>query len=194
MFLLAEVIYLVYDYVRRIIVLEKQILKEMVIQKIKAKKENVELYSDPEDFILNCYLNRTPQSYGALIEKRIIKKNNLKKLKAKYNIGDAEENKKNKEIKVSISDNDIFNIVQIRPHADIFSYIIWFFEITNIGEVQFYCFEIPKKDIMTIDGLGGAHGTKESNKEQKNIEYRVSIKKNSNAWFKLQSYKRTMEF
>ena len=55
-----------------------------------------------------------------------------------------------------------------------------------------HTYEVPKEDMMKIPGVGGAHGTKNSNIEQKNVEYRVTVKKDSAAWKFLQSYQRKM--
>jgi hypothetical protein len=132
-----------------------------------------------------------------LIEKRIIKNNGFRKLKSELNIGDAEENGLNKEIKISISADDdqpTFNIVQIRPHADISSYLIWFIEIDKNCMILNHTYEVPKEDMMKIPGIGGAHGTKISNVNQKNVEYRVTVKKNSVAWKFLQSYLRKLKW
>lgn len=175
--------------------ISRDILKEQTKIKKQQKSENPDAYVHWDDFILLCYNTRTPQSYGALIEKRIIQKNGLRKLKSELNIGDAEENGLYKEIKISISSDDnkpTFNIVQIRPHANIFSYLIWFIEIDKDCMIINHTFEVPKEDIMNIPGVGGAHGTKESNVNQKNIEYRVTVKKNSAAWNFLQLYTRKM--
>ena len=173
------------------------ILKEQTRIKKQQKLENPDAYEHWDEFILLCYNTRTPQSYGALIEKRIIKLNGFRKLKSELNIGDAEENGFNKEIKISISADDeqpTFNIVQIRPHANISSYLIWFIEIDKECNILNHTFEVPKEDMMKIPGVGGAHGTKESNVNQKNIEYRVTVKKNSAAWKFLQPYTRKMKW
>jgi hypothetical protein len=173
------------------------LLKEQTKIKKQQKLENPDNYINWDEFVLLCYNTRTPQSYGALIEKRIIKNNGFRKLKSELNIGDAEENGLNKEIKISISADDdqpTFNIVQIRPHADISSYLIWFIEIDKNCMILNHTYEVPKEDMMKIPGIGGAHGTKISNVNQKNVEYRVTVKKNSIAWKFLQSYLRKLKW
>jgi hypothetical protein len=173
------------------------LLKEQTKIKKQQKLENPDNYINWDEFVLLCYNTRTPQSYGALIEKRIIKNNGFRKLKSELNIGDAEENGLNKEIKISISADDdqpTFNIVQIRPHADISSYLIWFIEIDKNCMILNHTYEVPKEDMMKIPGIGGAHGTKISNVNQKNVEYRVTVKKNSVAWKFLQSYLRKLKW
>lgn len=172
------------------------LLKEQTKIKKQQKLENPDNYINWDEFVLLCYNTRTPQSYGALIEKRIIKNNGFRKLKSELNI-DAEENGLNKEIKISISADDdqpTFNIVQIRPHADISSYLIWFIEIDKNCMILNHTYEVPKEDMMKIPGIGGAHGTKISNVNQKNVEYRVTVKKNSVAWKFLQSYLRKLKW
>ena len=173
------------------------LLKEQTKIKKQQKLENPDNYINWDEFVLLCYNTRTPQSYGALIEKRIIKNNGFRKLKSELNIGDAEENGLNKEIKISISADDdqpTFNIVQIRPHADISSYLFWFIEIDKNCMILNHTYEVPKEDMMKIPGIGGAHGTKISNVNQKNVEYRVTVKKNSIAWKFLQSYLRKLKW
>jgi hypothetical protein len=173
------------------------LLKEQTKIKKQQKLENPDNDINWDEFVLLCYNTRTPQSYGALIEKRIIKNNGFRKLKSELNIGDAEENGLNKEIKISISADDdqpTFNIVQIRPHADISSYLIWFIEIDKNCMILNHTYEVPKEDMMKIPGIGGAHGTKISNVNQKNVEYRVTVKKNSIAWKFLQSYLRKLKW
>ena len=173
------------------------LLKEQTKIKKQQKLENPDNDINWDEFVLLCYNTRTPQSYGALIEKRIIKNNGFRKLKSELNVGDAEENGLNKEIKISISADDdqpTFNIVQIRPHADISSYLIWFIEIDKNCMILNHTYEVPKEDMMKIPGIGGAHGTKISNVNQKNVEYRVTVKKNSIAWKFLQSYLRKLKW
>lgn len=154
----------------------------MTLYKIKARKENVE-YDDGDDFIRNCFVNLNPQSYGGKIEKRIITKNNMKKVKSTLGRGDViDTDTYYKEIKVSLSDDGVFNIVQIRPYQDFHSYLLFFFNINQDASINKYVFEIPKNEIMKLRGINGAHGTKESNSKNKNVEYRVTIKINDENW------------
>lgn len=168
-------------------------LREMTVLKIQARKEKRN-HKDPDTFIRDCFVNRTPQSYGCRIEKRYIEKNKMTKIKKK-NHGDAMDGLEANEIKGSISDNGSFNIVQIRPH-DIFDYyLVLFFEIASNGDVFQHFFKVPKSDMMTFRGVGRAHGTKESNVKNANVEYRLTVKKNDDNWNRLyQFYQVKKEF
>lgn len=174
--------------------MDKDLLKIMVIQKIKNRNQEIE-YEDSGDFIRDCFLNKTPQSYGPNIQKRIIIKNGMIKRKHSADGDIIDTDNRIKEIKASISCEGRFNIVQIRPHQDFYSYLLFFFEIIEDGEVNKHIFEIPKNDIMSFHGIGGAHGTKESNTNNKNVEYRVTINKNDDNWNILNTkYKTHKEF
>ena len=176
-------------------ILSKEQLKEATRLKKNLKEQPVELYEDPEDFILNCYNGRTPQSYGLVIENRIIQKNSMKKVSKMEQRGDIIEEGVYKEIKCSISDHGYFNVVQIRPRHDIHSYLLFFFEIDENNNVINHFFEIPKDDIIKIPGLTAAHGLNNSNNSM--IEYRVSFDKSKEkegsslgqAWKFIQGYK-----
>lgn len=179
------------------IIMNKENILTKLMEAAKVKRQNknfdVSKCKDWKEFILRCY-QKNPQSYGAAIEKRFIEFNGMKKVPAKEDKGDIIEFGEYKEIKASISDTDNykFNVVQIRPHQDISSYYFLFFEIDSNGNTHKHIFEVPKKQIMNIKGLGLAHGTKE--KKQINQEYRVTIKKESEDWNFLEQFRVTKEF
>lgn len=160
-------------------ILTKELLKEHAKNKKNFKKQNICEYTDPEDFILFCY-QLSSQAYGTEIEKRFIAKNNMKKISPRLHIGDAIDiDGNNKEIKCSISDSGKFNVVQIRPYQNIFSYFFIFFNIDNNQNVRQHFFEVPKTDITNFQGLSVAHGSKNTNNSD--IEYRLSFNSNNNA-------------
>jgi hypothetical protein len=158
------------------------ILREMTVAKRTAKRQDTD-YDDCDDFIRNCYVNLTPQSYGSKIEKRVRNKNGMTKVKSTLGKGDGIDSDGNyKEIKSSISDCNCFNVVQIRPYQDFYSYLLFFFNITEDGNVEKYMFEVPKNELMMLKGINGAHGTKDSNSGNKNIEYRLTINIGDENW------------
>ena len=172
------------------------VLKEMVSTKKLLKNQSESDYKDLEEFVLFCYLTKNPQSYGSLLEKRIIEKNEMKKVSASIERGDIIDIDGNyKEIKCSIGDRGIFNAVQIRPHHDIYSCLMFFFEIDKNNNVIKHIFEIPEKEILNLVGISVAHGTKKNVNSK--TEYRITFNKNEKeqntiagkAWTQLQKYK-----
>jgi hypothetical protein len=171
-------------------------LKQLVRTRKLVREQAETSYEDPEDFIFFCYIAKNPQSYGSLLEKRIREKNGMIKVEASQEKGDAVDVDGNfKEIKCSISDCGVFNAVQIRPHHNIHSCLLFFFEIDDSTNVVNHFFEVPEKDVLTFPGISIAHGVK-ANKNSKS-EYRITFDKNKKksdtvagrAWNELQKYK-----
>jgi hypothetical protein len=179
----------------------KNILKEMVKTKKLLKNQSESNYEDSEEFVLFCYLAKNPQAYGSILEKRIIQKNQMKKVSASIERGDVIDVDGNyKEIKCSIGDHGIFNAVQIRPHHDIYSCLMFFFEIDENNNIVKHTFEIPEKEILNFIGISVAHGTKQNINSK--TEYRITFSKNEKeqatiagkAWAQLQKYKVNKNF
>jgi hypothetical protein len=179
----------------------KQILKEMTRNKKVLKSQSEKDYGDWEDFILFCYIAKNPQAYGSILEKRIIQKNGMQKVSASIERGDVIDSDGNyKEIKCSIGDSGEFNAVQIRPHHDIHSCLLFFFEIDETNNVVKHIFDIPEKDIIRFPGISVAHGTKKNANSK--TEYRITFNKNTKdcgtiagkAWTELQQYRVHKDF
>lgn len=162
------------------------ILKEACRQKRLNKKKKYDFSQPLSDFIRCCYAYKAPQSYGSAIEKRYITNLSLQKVAAKQKAGDLVENGKNKELKSSISDCNEFNVVQIRPHHKIDSYVLSFFNIDEEGNVSENLFDVPSEVMYKLD-LGGAHGTKDEEHDLK--EYRITIKVGDKNWQKILPYR-----
>lgn len=120
----------------------------------------------------------TSQSRSPLWEKAFIAKNNAKKVSASLGKGDLFLDSKYFEYKISGANlGNELHIVQIRIWQNV-GYIIQYvcadfsiitFELTH---------EEMKREIETLK-MSAAHGTKEANEENGNIEYRVTLKPNS---------------
>lgn len=178
----------------------KSSLKQIVEKRKNLREQSAEAYDDPEDFVLFCYVTKNPQAYGSILEKRIREKNGMTKVDPSEERGDAIDVDGNyKEIKCSLSGDGVFNAVQIRPHHNIYSCLMFFFEINESNDVVSHFFEIPESDLLKFPGISIAHGTKQ-NKNSK-TEYRITFDKaksdkNANtvaakAWRKLQEYRIT---
>ena len=150
-------------------------LLDLFYLKQNSKHINIDNCHEWGEYVLYNYCLRNPQSYGQAIERRIIENNNWIRNKKTENAGDAKENNINKEIKVSITDKSIgsYNIVQIRPNANIVSYLLFFIKIKENGSVITNVFEVPKNNINSIPGLGRAHGLKTQDENQKYIDHKV---------------------
>ena len=122
----------------------------------------------------------TPQSRSSLYEKAIISSLNGTKNKAKDNIGDTKINGKNYEIKVSgVNVDKSLHLVQVRLWQNT-DYIIQFIDIDN-GYISTF-FVLTHNEMVEEMGLlnaTAAHGTKEANKKNGNIEYRTTLRKNT---------------
>lgn len=165
--------------------MKTEILKEACRQKRQNKKRKYDFSQPMSDFIRICYAYKASQSYGPAIEKRYRTNLNLPKVSSKEEAGDTIEDRQYKEIKASISDCNQFNVVQIRPHHKVDSYVLPFFNIDEKGDVDEYLFDVPSKVIYDLN-LGSAHGTKEDVHDSK--EYRITITKDDESWKKILPY------
>ena len=132
-------------------------------------------------FIIDCYINLTPQSYGGKINKRIIKEINALSVSPRLDKGDCiTKNGKFIEIKASfLSTTETWNFIQIRPHQKIDYYI--FLIIDNINSFTEKLIIIDENDITKFK-LHSIHGTKTSNVDNKNIEYKITIRRDSDEY------------
>ena len=142
----------------------------------EAKKSFVEP-EDFEDFLISCKLFLNPQSYGIKIQNRWRTDNGYEKVNSSLNLGDYKDGDMYVEFKVSyISTNNNWSIIQIRPHQKIQRYDIMLVD----SDYKYNLYKIPKNKMdIFVDKYGEiAHGTKSSNLDNKNLEYRITIKKN----------------
>lgn len=146
-----------------------------------------------KDFV-NLMRLLPPQNYGTRIESRIIKKLNLKKVKANKNKGDCVDDENNHiEIKASIVDgiNMFCNITNIRNYQNLDYYLIVCFDVRNLEDLKLYSFILSKTEmIQECKNLNATAqiGTKEANILNENIEQRLSINIESEIfkkWIKL---------
>lgn len=157
------------------------------------------------DYVLECYDKCIPQSYGPKIEKRIIKEYNLGSIKKSESRGDfyVKEDSivsttfKNifkpndsSEIKVSflsgLGNSASFNFIQLRPYEifDFYTFVTIDFDLINRDIIlEWY---LLRKDVIHSEfNIHLIHGGKESNKENKNKEYKLHVVKNSEQHKKL---------
>ena len=119
------------------------------------------------------------QSRSPLWEKYFSRKNNFESVSKNENKGDFKKDNKYYEYKISLNDQINFRLIQIRFWQDC-NYMIQFVTFEKI-----YTFELTKTQmIKEINQCNAnpAHGTKLANKNNKNIEYTMTIKKDSDNW------------
>lgn len=148
-----------------------------------------DIYSDvhyglnfPIKEFIKCMVFLNPQSYGSRIEKRIILDLNGKSVAASEDKGDMVSNSNQyTEIKASLltGSNNFLNLVQIRPWQDLNYYFLIAFDLLNLDNFKIHAFLLKKEDMLKeieLLNFNSAHGTKKAIKDNKNIEYRYSLK------------------
>tara|TARA_R110002012_G_scaffold48512_6_gene126273 strand:- start:1374 stop:1931 length:558 start_codon:yes stop_codon:yes gene_type:complete len=153
---------------------EKKQLLEYLSKGEKDLKNNEP--KDFEDFLICCKLFTKPQSYGTKIQNRWIKDNGYHKINSSKNRGDYKDINLYVEFKVSYFLDNQWNLLQLRPYQKIDRYDIMLID----KNYKYKLYQIPKKQMDRLLKEYGyvAHGTKDSNIENKNLEYRISIKEN----------------
>lgn len=145
-------------------------------EKFNSNK-NIDLSLDLIDYICECYVKLNPCSYGTRIENKIKKLLKVKSVKKKENKGDFKYGEKYGEIKVTfLSQTKTFNITHIRLYQNFDTYLFCFVDCEENFTPNFYL--IPK-NIMNRLSLTSMNGTEETNMGNKNIDQRITIKKNS---------------
>ena len=138
---------------------------------------------DWEEFILLMSL-RNPQSYGAMIQNRIIAQLNGKKVKATLNRGDIFLDNNYHEIKASIltPSNNVMNLVQIRPWQDIAGYYCFAFDIRTKNKFDIFQYYLSHDQMFEeVKTLGSsAHGTKIVTAENTHNEKAIRINIDNN--------------
>lgn len=123
----------------------------------------------------------TPQSRSPLWEKAFINKIGAKKVSASQGKGDFTWNNEFFEYKVSgLNAENMLHVVQIRVWQNV-KYIIQYIS----KDFEVYTFMLSHDEMIEEikkNGASAAHGTKNANKDNKNIEYRFTIKKHSESW------------
>ena len=172
---------------------EHKLIRQEFI-KLKNKSEGFEkIYSE-------CYKGDRPgmirlltsQSYGPLMEKLHIRHYNkfLSKVPATKDLGDYKNTSgRHWEYKFSITnEKGNINFVQLRPWQQV-DYV---FEVLQLDDtLELYL--VPKKEMQSLlDQHGhGAHGTKEANLGNKNVEYalRPVCTSTNRCWQALKDFK-----
>jgi|688.fasta_scaffold68130_3 hypothetical protein len=164
----------------------------------KSKNKNVvEDGLSFDVFLAACFVKCSSQSYGSKIENRIIKEYGFSKIPKKFGEGDLLSSEKTKfpffnfglgkksELKISyLSADDSWNLIQLRPYENFDFYV--FLLINPKSQCQFEWFVINKSDINPNNfSMYAIHGTKESNLENKNIEYKITVPKDGDTYTKL---------
>jgi|TARA_R110000824_G_scaffold76510_1_gene193860 hypothetical protein len=126
------------------------------------------------DFIIDCKLYLNPQSYGTKIQNRWKTINKYKSLNSSVNRGDYKDNTTYVEFKVSYLSDNKWSLLQLRPYQKIDRYDIMLID----HKFNYTLYAIPNTKMkLMIDKYGdAAHGTKDSNLNNKNIEYRMTIR------------------
>ena len=168
-------------------------------KEIFKQKNKVDDTLDLDEFVMDCYIKCSSQSYGPKIEKKLIKKFGFKKVKKSLGEGDLEVVEKTKfslypnfkvgekmELKVSFltSEGASYNFIQLRPY-EVFDYYL-FLTIDCEDDFKINWYLLNKKDVVSENfTLNAIHGTKKSVSQNVNVEYKLNVKKNSNHHTKL---------
>lgn len=178
-------------------------MENMIIDYKKMAEERAKDKNKVEDgltfdnFLAACYVKCSSQSYGPKIEKRIVKEYGFKKIPSKKGEGDLLSTKitnfpifnfgegKKLELKVSyLSSDKSWNLIQLRPYETFDFYV--FLLINPYDKCEFEWFIIKKEDVNNDNfKMNSIHGTKKSNLENKNIEYKINVVIGGNNYNKL---------
>jgi hypothetical protein len=177
--------------------MKKELLR--TAKEIFKTKNKVDDSLDLEDYVMDCYIKCSSQSYGPKIEKKIIKNFKFKKIKKSLGQGDLEILEKTKfpfysnfkagekiELKVSFltSEGASYNFIQLRPY-EVFDYYL-FLTIDCEDDFKINWYLLNKKDVISKNfTLNVIHGTKQSVSQNTNVEYKLNVKKGSNHHNKL---------
>ena len=170
--------------------------KKMAEDRARTKNQ-VENGLDFNTFLAACYVKCSTQSYGPKIEKRVLTDYGFKKIPSKRGEGDLLSTANTKlsgfrfkegdrsELKVSyLSSDKSWNLIQIRPF-ETFEYYM-FLLINPYDGCKSEWFILHKMDVTDQNfKMSAIHGTKKSNSENKNIEYKITVKIGSDSYNKL---------
>ena len=172
-----------------------------ILAEQRAKNKNqVEDGLTFDNFLAACYVKCTPQSYGPKIEKRIIQDFKFDKIPSRKGEGDLLVTtstdfpnynfKENETIELKssyLSSDGSWNFIQLRPYEK-FDYYL-FLLIDPLNGCNYEYILLNKEDVNDSNfKLNSIHGTKESNKENKNIEYKLNVPQGSETYEKLISF------
>jgi hypothetical protein len=145
-----------------------RLIKELTQYKTKFTESK-----DFAEFIVDCKLFLNPQSYGSKIERRWIKDRGYKKVKSTLNRGDYKDGNKWVEFKVSFESQGKWFLLQIRPYQKIDRYDILLID----KDMKPTIYKISKDKMKElVDKFGDVcHGTKMSNQDNINLEYRITL-------------------
>jgi hypothetical protein len=175
----------------------RDILSENKLNEIIRLRNTVRIEGDKKDFggdftypqflkIMFAYF--TSQSYGAKIEKRLIKDLGLSKISSQKDRGDAVKQTKSGdiyfEIKITFKNiNNEFSFVQLRQHQKLDFYILHCINPDeNFKTYNFLLSKSKMNDLMKDFGARNCHGVviNKINREQE--EKRMTVIFKSDAW------------
>ena len=145
------------------------------LQKRNSNK-NVDYSLNLQDFICQCYVNLSPNSYGMHIEEYLRRAINATNILASKEMGDFMVGEKYFEVKASyLSQNgDAFNMTHLRTWQKFNYYLCCFIDCDNDFKINFYVID---KNILAKMKLGFMNGTPTSNVDNLNVEMRATVKK-----------------
>jgi hypothetical protein len=153
------------------------------------EKNEVPEISDFTTFLAACFYMCIPGSYGSKIQNRVMEDYGFKTIDKNLNSGDFKVTEMTKfslfkfdvgdeiEFKASyLTKDNYWNLLQLRPYQS-FKYYM-FLLINPFEKCKHEWFVINKNEFKeAFPKLGGCHGTKESNKENKNSDNRLTVNK-----------------
>lgn len=182
--------------------------KEIIIQILKQllekqKKNNWALIEDINCLntifsVCKCYFY--PQSYGPLIQKKIIQLYGWIHLEPHKCQGDIQTKNYNIELKVSLGGqtNDRFHFAQLRQSHKIDFYVFIAYRLTesNYQELgELFIFKMDKKQILPFLANGFSHRTKQEwSKNPFGLEEKyIQVKYDSVGWHNLLKYRISLQ-
>lgn len=131
-----------------------------------------------EDFICQCYVKLTPNTYGTSIEERLRQELNATRVSASLGMGDYEYSRKYLEVKVSFlsSKTNSYCITHIRQWQRFNYYLLCFVDCKDNFKPNYY---LLNKHVIHKMKLGYMNGTPDANSDNHNVEFRITINNNS---------------
>lgn len=177
--------------------------KQRLVRAQLKKDPNKWFDEKPKSFYTRLHADSNSQSYGARIQNYLIHNSNgkLSKISQIEDKGDC-KNKNDVYIEIKISYKDIdnqFSLLQIRHWQDVGYFIVFIDPDKEYKANYFYLTFKQMNEELKLLG-GNCHGTKESNKENKNSSQRLSIKEGTveldrwNKTYKLSNYKEALNY
>jgi hypothetical protein len=139
------------------------------------------------DFICLAYVNLAPNTYGTHIQEYIRMRLDAIDVLASEERGDLMVTRKYFEVKASYlgQKNDSYNITHIRQWQNFDYYLLCFVDCDSDFTPNFFVID---KKILDMIKLSNMNGTPKSNKDNTNVEKRVTLKRNELSYLMVSNF------